>query len=60
MCQQCDTERVRLWGLTLPPLEERLVPYGSGEAAIYSPEYLARKEGNAKGAEPAQWRRLVP
>ncbi|MFF6988377.1 hypothetical protein [Streptomyces sp. NPDC010273] len=33
----------------------RCVPHFSGEGAIYSPEYLARKEGNAKGTEPERW-----
>lgn len=37
----------------------RPIPRASGEGAIYSPEYLARKEGNAKGTEPDQWRYLI-
>lgn len=37
----------------------RRIPHYSGEAAIYSPEYLERKEGNAKGAEPTMWRSLT-
>jgi hypothetical protein len=43
---------VRQWSL---PRQERRIPPRSGEAAIYSPEYLARKEGNAIGAEPEDW-----
>lgn len=34
----------------------RPIPYSSGEGAIYTPEYLERKEGNAKGAQPQTWR----
>ena len=34
----------------------RPVPFFSGEGAVYSPEYLRRREGNARGTEPTQWR----
>lgn len=34
----------------------RPVPFYSGEGAIYAPEYLQRREGNARGTEPHQWR----
>jgi hypothetical protein len=34
----------------------RPVPHFSGEAAIYSPEYLARREGNRLGVDPEAWR----
>lgn len=34
----------------------RPVPHYSGEGAIYTPEYLRRREGNARGTEPHQWR----
>jgi hypothetical protein len=53
MCQQCEE-----WP-TMPhdaPPQTRPVPYSSGEGAIYTPEYLARKEGNAKGVQPGHWR----
>ena len=53
MCQQCEEEYVNPRTL---PLDQRSVPYFSGEAAIYSPEYLERKEGNAKGVSPGLWR----
>jgi hypothetical protein len=33
----------------------RPIPRNSGEAAIYSPEYLRKREGNAQGAEGHQW-----
>jgi hypothetical protein len=38
------------------PPHTRRVPAFSGEGAIYSPEYLARKEGNSKGSDPEFWR----
>lgn len=41
-----------------PPLT-RHVPTFSGEGAIYSPEYLIRREGNAYGADPGGWRFFV-
>ncbi len=41
------------------PTKMRPVPERSGEGAIYTPEYLARKEGNARGAEPAEWREIL-
>lgn len=34
----------------------RPVPHYSGEGAIYTPEYLRQREGNAHGTEPHQWR----
>jgi hypothetical protein len=34
----------------------RPVPFYSGEGAIYTPEYLRHREGNARGTEPNQWR----
>ena len=37
----------------------RDVPERSGEGAIYTPEYLARKEGNANGADPRAWRNII-
>lgn len=33
----------------------RPIPRNSGEAAIYSPEYLRKREGNARGAELHRW-----
>ncbi|OEJ24270.1 hypothetical protein AS594_07005 [Streptomyces agglomeratus] len=38
-----------------PPLV-RPVPYESGEGAIYSPDYLIQREGNAYGSAPEDWR----
>jgi hypothetical protein len=37
------------------PLTRR-VPFDSGEGAIYTPEYLRRREGNDRGTEPHLWR----
>lgn len=51
MCRTCEAEAAR----QLPAVEHRSVPHFSGEAAIYSPEYLARKEGNANGTQPRDW-----
>jgi hypothetical protein len=34
----------------------RPVPFYSGEGAIYTPEYLRHREGNARGTEPHMWR----
>ena len=34
----------------------RPVPQYSGEGAIYTPEYLRRREGNDRGAEAGFWR----
>lgn len=57
MCYWCDDEGLSTsWDTPLP---ERAVPCSSGEAAIYTPEYLAQKEGNAKGAAPQNWSRHV-
>lgn len=42
------------------PAGQREVPERSGEAAIYSPEYLTRREGNANGTRPEAWRLRVP
>lgn len=55
MCQECEAETVAAWQL---PLNQRPIPPASGEGAIYSPEYLARKEGNARGAYPPGWHPL--
>jgi hypothetical protein len=52
MCIDCEAERFR----PLKPVAEREVPQRSGEAAIYSPELLARREGNALGTRPEAWR----
>jgi hypothetical protein len=52
MCVDCEAERFR----PLKPVAEREVPERSGEAAIYSPELLTRREGNANGARPERWR----
>lgn len=41
----------------LPP-GQRAVPEFSGEGAIYTPEYLARREGNASGTDPDWWREM--
>ncbi|MET9385325.1 hypothetical protein ABZY09_30700 [Streptomyces sp. NPDC002928] len=41
-------------------MERREIPRNSGEAAIYSPEYLRRREGNARGAQPYNWREYTP
>jgi hypothetical protein len=56
MCIDCEAERFR----PLKPVAEREVPQRSGEAAIYSPELLARREGNALGTRPEAWRLAVP
>jgi hypothetical protein len=53
MCVDCDARDAALQAL---PVAQREVPQRSGEAAIYSPEYLARKEGNALGTRPEAWR----
>lgn len=42
------------------PPHTRPVPERSGEAAIYSPEYLERKEGNRRGTDPDRWRTFPP
>lgn len=34
---------------------KRPIPRNSGEAAIYSPEYLRKREGNAYGVDPNVW-----
>lgn len=49
-CETCDAAERAL------PAAQRLIPERSGEAAIYSPEYLTRREGNANGARPDFWR----
>jgi len=38
----------------------RPVPHYSGEGAIYTPEYLRRREGNDRGTQPEYWRSAVP
>lgn len=43
-------------GLRFLPRLSRFVPHFSGEGAIYTPEYLARREGNALGAQRNRWR----
>lgn len=48
-----DDGEVR-WEDNGPPLM-RHVPERSGEGAIYSPEYLARREGNSYGTQPHIW-----
>lgn len=40
------------------PPHMRPVPGNSGEGAIYSPEFLERKEGNRLGASSGYWRRM--
>lgn len=54
VCEWCETEVPG----SLPPLGQRPVPRESGEAAIYSPEYLERKEGNREGVDPSLWRKF--
>lgn len=56
MCVDCDARDAALRAL---PAGQREVPERSGEAAIYSPEYLARKEGNANGVRPERWRSYI-
>lgn len=55
MCIACEERPY-----ALKPVIEREVPVRSGEAAIYSPEYLTRREGNALGTRPEAWRLAVP
>lgn len=55
MCIACEERPY-----ALRPVIEREVPVRSGEAAIYSPEYLTRREGNALGTRPETWRLAVP
>ncbi|MFJ2176426.1 hypothetical protein ACIOHE_26485 [Streptomyces sp. NPDC087851] len=46
-------------GLVFDPNESTLtrpVPFYSGEGAIYTPEYLHRREGNAHGTDAHRWR----
>jgi hypothetical protein len=64
MCRDCSFPewtgvRVSLAKPPAGPAVGRDVPYWSGEAAIYSPEYLERMEGNARGSNLALWR-LMP
>lgn len=53
MCIVCETRDAAKRAL---PAAQREVPERSGEAAIYSPEYLTRREGNALGTRPERWR----
>ena len=60
MCRHCYRPGTNIAG---PPVWDddrephmRDVPHWSGEAAIYSPELLARREGNSRGTEPHNWR----
>jgi hypothetical protein len=62
VCRDCNSRNMNnvgapVWGDDREP-GERHVPEHSGEAAIYSPEYLARKEGNARGATHEYWRSM--
>lgn len=53
MCRYCTG------GIDIPwdtPIEKRPIPRESGEGAIYTPEYLARKEGSSLGALSELWR----
>lgn len=63
MCQNCYAPLVAsagdpVWEDNGPPLM-RPVPERSGEGAIYSPEFLGRREGNAYGTKPYAWRFVV-
>ena len=63
MCKQCAPTWIPTPEATYPPLDEappltRNVPHFSGEGAIYTPELLARREGNSKGIDPQFWRDL--
>lgn len=51
---------VQEWQAPQERPQDRPVPWKSGEAAIYSPEYLRRKEGNARGTAPSEWRLNTP
>lgn len=46
------------WKAPVEPPHTRPVPEASGEAAIYSPEYLERVEGNRRGTDPTLWRKF--
>lgn len=67
MCHLCregwDREAAERDALDEPldarPAGERPVPINSGEAAIYSPEHLTRREGNNLGALPLSWQHHV-
>ncbi|MGW6602874.1 hypothetical protein [Streptomyces sp. NPDC055036] len=54
MAEECDRGP---WGYD--PDESPLtrpVPRHSGEGAIYTPEYLRKREGNAHGTDAYAWR----
>lgn len=54
-----DEYRAYLRAMESPDPKDRPVPELSGEGAIYTPEYLARKEGNANGVDPRAWRNII-
>lgn len=46
------------WSVRQPDPAARPVPRQSGEAAIYSVEYLTRTQGPREGADPDLWRAI--